>query len=128
MRAPRSRAWVTSALALSLLAPSLSSPRVAQADRGPRRSLASCASFTQQDKGDAALELTVRNACSIPIACALAWRVTCAPASKRQRVIPGAARLSLAATEVGAAEASAALCGEDAWTIDRITWSCQPSP
>jgi len=51
----------------------------------------------------------------------------CAPKSaKRRAVHPGATKFSLAQAASQSQDASAAVCGDDAWTIDDITWSCQP--
>jgi hypothetical protein len=54
--------------------------------------------------------------------------VVCAPASKTRRAShPSAAKLAITEGASQAAEASAAVCGDDAWTIDSIQWTCQPN-
>jgi hypothetical protein len=121
MRAASWVRWATCALAVSLCVPAL-------ADR-TRRSLSDCTSFDQVDKGDAKVAFTIRNACSVPVDCAISWRVVCAPESRTRRAShPGAARFALAASGGSeTAEASAALCGDASWTIDSVHWSCEPS-
>lgn len=110
------------ALAISIVC---SAAAPAFADR-PRRSLSACASFEQDDRGDARVGFTIRNACSVPIDCAVTWRVVCAPdARKRRASHPGAAKLAIADGTSRSAEASAAICGNDAWAIDSVEWSCQ---
>lgn len=115
--------WATCALALSLVMP------VATADRrSSRKSLDSCTAFDQIDKSEDTLELAVHSTCTIPIDCAISWRVVCAPDSKKRRAVHrGSAKLVLGASASGTAQASAAVCGDDAWTIDAISWACEPS-
>ena len=70
--------WATCALAISIVVASgIASgvaPGVAFADR-PQRSLAGCASFDQADRGEDRVVFTIHNACSIPVDCAVSWRV-----------------------------------------------------
>jgi hypothetical protein len=113
--------WATCALAMMIVVPA------ATADRG-RKSLASCTAFDQNDKGDDRVEFTIHNTCSIPVDCSITWRVVCAPDSKKRRAEhPGSAKLALGDTSMGSAEASATMCGDDAWAIDSVQWSCQPN-
>lgn len=93
------------------------------------KSLASCTSFDQEEKGDAKVAFTVRNSCTIPVDCAVSWRVICAPDSKKRRAEhPGSAKLALVAgTGSDSAEADASICGDASWTIDQVRWSCQPN-
>jgi hypothetical protein len=120
MRATCRARWATCALALSICVPAF-------ADHG-RKSLSTCTTFDQIDKGDARLELTIRSTCSIPIDCAVSWRVVCAPDSKKRRAAhPGAAKFALVAGSSRSAEASATVCGDEAWVIDSVQWSCQPN-
>jgi hypothetical protein len=123
----RTACWVrraTCALAGSIVAV-LVVP--AFADR-PGRSLASCTSFDQADKGDDRVAFTIRNACSIPIDCAVTWRVVCAPESRKRRAVhPGSVKLAITDGGSQSAEASAAMCGDDSWAIDSVHWSCLPN-
>jgi hypothetical protein len=119
MRSARWARWATCALAISITMPAL-------ADH--QRSLSSCTSFDQNDKGDSAVELTIHNKCTIPVDCTISWRVVCAPDSKKRRAIhPSASKLSLVEGGASSAEASAAMCGDDGWAIEGIEWSCQPN-
>jgi len=113
--------------------PALAEPSKKAAGEGshraaPARSLSDCTSFDQQDKGDAAVEMTVRNACTIPVDCTVSWRVVCAPASKKRRAEhPTSQKLALVEGTSSSATASAEICGDDAFAIDSIEWSCQPN-
>lgn len=121
MRAATWTRWATCALALSICVP------VAMADR-TKRSINECALFGQEDKGDDKVEFTINNTCSMPVDCSISWRVVCAPDSKKRRAShAGAAKLSLANGASQTAAASAAVCGDDGWSIDSIAWSCQPN-
>jgi hypothetical protein len=124
----RSASWTRGAacaLAISVSIP-VALP-VALADRGAK-SIASCTSFDQQDKGDDRIEFTIRNSCTMPVDCSISWRVLCAPESRKRRAShPGATRLSVSNGGALTAEASAAICGDDGWSIDSISWSCQPN-
>lgn len=118
--------WATCALALSICMP------VAIADRGgggaPRKSLASCTTFDQQDKDDDKVEFTIHNTCTVPIDCSISWRVVCAPESKKRRAThPGLAKLALANNTTQSTQASASVCGDAGWSIEAISWSCQPT-
>ena len=112
--------WATCALALTICLP-------AAADRRGR-SLSDCTAFDQADKADDAVAFTIRNSCTVPVDCAISWRVVCAPSSKKRRSVhPSAVKLALVEGTSSSAEASAAVCGDDGWTIDGIEWSCQPN-
>jgi hypothetical protein len=113
--------WATCALAISICVPA------ALADSG-KKSIANCTSFDQADKGDDKVEFTIKNTCTIPVDCAITWRVVCAPDSKKRRSVhPGASKFALNEQGSQSANASAAVCGDDAFAIDQISWSCQPN-
>jgi hypothetical protein len=117
MRATCWARWATCALAISICVPAL-------ADRA-RRSVATCTSFDQADQADSKVAFTIRNTCSMPVDCAVSWRVVCAPEAKRRRTAhPGSVRLAVEHAGSQSAEASAAVCGDDSWVIDSVTWSC----
>ena len=112
--------WATCALAISICVPALAG--------GAKKSLADCTSFDQTEKGDDAVELSLKNTCSIPVDCSISWKVVCAPdAKKRRSVHPGSSKLSLDTGGSSKAQASAAVCGDDSWSIESIEWSCQPN-
>lgn len=112
--------WATCALTLSIVLPAAAERRY--------RSLAACTSFDQADKGDDKVAFTIHNACSIPVDCSVSWRVVCAPDSKKRRAShPSATKLAILDGGSQSTEASAAICGDDAWTIDSVEWSCQPN-
>jgi hypothetical protein len=119
----RTVCWVrgaTCALAIAIVVPAL-------ADR-PRRTLAACTSFDQADRGEDRVAFTIHNGCAIPVDCAVSWRVVCAPdARKRRAAHAGSAKLAIADGASQSAEASAAICGDDAWAIDSVQWSCSPN-
>jgi hypothetical protein len=113
--------WAISALALSICVP------VALADRGTK-SVSTCASFNQADKGDDKVEFKLQSSCSVPLDCSISWRVVCAPESKKRRAEhAGATKLALLGGSSQTAEASAAVCGDAGWAFDSIAWSCQPN-
>jgi len=121
MRAPRWARWASCALAVSLAV----SP-AAFADRA--KSLAACTTFDQSNTAETKVAFTIHNTCTIPIDCAVSWRVVCAPDSrKRRNAHPSSAKFALTAGGGDTAEASAAICGDDGWTIDSVQWSCTPN-
>lgn len=128
MRTVSTVRWAGCTLALALaisIVPASVVP--ASADRAPR-SIAACASFDQVDRGGDRVGFTIRNACSIPVDCSVSWRVVCAPDAKKRRAShPGTAKLAIPVGESLSAEASAAICGDDAWVIDAVVWACQPN-
>ncbi len=114
--------WATCALAMMIVVPA------ALADRSSKKSLADCTSFDQVDKDEDTVEFTIHNSCTVPVDCAMSWRVVCAPDSKKRRSShPGSAKLALTNAGMGSAQATAAVCGDDSWTIDSISWSCEPN-
>lgn len=113
--------WATCALAIMIAIPA------ATADRA-KKSLAECTSFDQQDKDDDATVFTIQNTCTVPVDCSITWRVVCAPDSKKRRSTHAkSAKLAVNDSGAGSAEASAAVCGDDAWAIDSVNWSCEPN-
>jgi hypothetical protein len=121
MRSPSWARWATCALALSICVPAL-------ADSGRKKTLATCTSLDENDKGEDQVELAIHNSCSVPIDCTISWRVVCAPKSaKRRAVHAGSSKLQIHEGATGAADASAAVCGDDSWTIEGIEWACQPN-
>jgi hypothetical protein len=125
------KALVCLLLAISL--PALAEPSKKAANEGtrraaPARSLSDCTSFEQQDKNDTTVSLTIRNTCTVPVDCSVSWRVVCAPDSKKRRAVhTGSQKLALVEGTSSSADASATVCGDDAWQIDSIEWSCQPN-
>jgi hypothetical protein len=120
MRATRWARWATCALAISICVPAL-------ADH-PKKSLADCTAFDQADKGDDGVQFTLHNSCSIPVSCAISWKLVCAPDShKRRAVHASAAKLSLIEGAAQTADASAASCGDASWSIGDVTWTCEPT-
>jgi hypothetical protein len=121
MRSTSWARWATCALAISICIPAL-------AERGAR-SVAECTNFNQVEKGETAVEFTIRNACTIPVDCSISWQVVCAPdAPKRRSRHPGAAKMALQPQSASqTTEANAAICGDDSWAIQGISWSCQPN-
>jgi putative hemolysin len=112
------------ALAISIV-PASTVPALAD---HARRSIAACASFDQVERGEDRVAFTIHNTCSLPVDCAVSWRVVCAPDAKKRRAShPGGARLAIPENASLSAEASAAICGDDAWVIDSVVWSCQPN-
>jgi hypothetical protein len=113
--------WAISALALTICVP------IAFAGGGTK-SVSTCTAFDQADKGDDKVEFTIRNTCSVPIDCAISWRLVCAPDSKSRRAVhAGRAALKIGDTTSQSAEASAAACGADSWALDNVVWTCQPN-
>jgi hypothetical protein len=113
--------WATCALAISV-----SVPVVAFADHA--KSLSDCTAFDQADKGEDKVEFTIHNTCTIPVDCTVSWRVVCAPDSKKRRnAHANATKLAISDNTSQSADASAAICGDDAWAIDSVNWSCQPN-
>jgi hypothetical protein len=120
MRSTTWARWATCALAITITIPAL-------ADH-TKKSLSECTTFDQTDKGDAGLEMTIHNSCSVPVDCTVAWRVVCAPESKKRRAVhPSTTKLTLAEGGTSSAAATASICGDDGWSIDSIEWTCQPN-
>ncbi len=120
MRSTTWARWATCALAISICVPAL-------ADKS-KKSVATCTSFDQEDAGEDQVQFTVHSSCSVPLDCAISWRVVCAPDStKRRAPHAGAAKLALRDMGAGSAKASAGVCGDDAWAIDSIQWNCEPN-
>jgi hypothetical protein len=112
--------WATCALAITIGMP--------LALAGGRKSVAECTSFDQNDKDDDKVEFSISNSCSMPVDCSIKWRVVCAPDAKsRKATHPKSLKLQVTNGTTTAAEASAAVCGDDSWTIDSIHWSCEPN-
>lgn len=119
---------VLGAAALCALAVStLTSISPVAADSVRKRSLARCTSFDQREQ-ESALELTIKNSCTMPIDCTLSWELVCAPESKKRRKItPSQTAFTLSSEAVQATSASAEACGDDSWIIKNVLWRCEAS-
>jgi hypothetical protein len=112
--------WATCALAITVFMP--------LALAGGKKSVADCTSFDQNDKDDDKVEFSIRNSCSMPVDCAIKWRVVCAPDAKSRKATHAKSlKLQVTTGSTSATLASAAVCGDDSWTIDSIHWSCEPN-
>src|SRR5438309_11750476 len=100
MRATTWARWATCALATSICVPAL-------ADR--KRSLSDCTAFDQADKGDDGIALTIHNKCTIPVDCAVSWRVVCAPKSKRRSIHRTTTKLAITEGDAQTTSATAAV-------------------
>jgi hypothetical protein len=120
MRSTRWARWATLALAMSICVPVLAKSRA--------KSLADCTSFQQNDKAEDVVELSVHNSCGVPVDCTIKWRVVCAPDSKKRRAVHAkSSKFTLTEGSGKSAEATASACGDDAFAIDSIQWSCEPN-
>jgi hypothetical protein len=120
MRSPSRARWATCALVLSICSSAIAEDH--------KRSLADCTAFDQVSKGEDAVQFTIKNTCTIPLDCKIEWRVVCAPESKKRRSVhPSTSKLALVDGTSQSAEATASMCGDDAWTIDAVAWSCEPN-
>lgn len=99
----------------------------ATADDVRKRSLARCTSFDQRET-ETALELTIKNSCTMPIDCTVSWQLVCAPESKKRRKItPAQMAFTLSSDAVQSTAASAEACGDDSWVIKNVLWRCEAS-
>ncbi len=119
MRPLRTARWATCALAITICVPALADSK---------RSLSDCTSFAQTETGEENVELAVHNSCKVPIDCTVKWRVICAPdAPKRRASHAKKSAFTLTEGTGKSTVASAAVCGDDAFTIDQIEWGCEPN-
>jgi len=133
MRTIRRARWALLALALSIAMPT----QLAVADdnaskttaKKKRRSVDECTSFDQKDRDDEeGVDFSVNNSCSMPVACSVRWRVTCAPESKKRRSRKSDSQsFQLDASNGLTVTASTARCGDDGWQVDDISWACEPA-
>ncbi len=113
--------WATFALAISIWMPALAGKRV-------EKSLSDCTTFTQTDKSDDTVELSVHNSCKAQVDCSISWKVICAPQSQKRRAVHAkSSKFTLTEGTGQSADASAAVCGDEAWTIEAVRWGCEPS-
>jgi hypothetical protein len=121
MRSKQWARWATCALAVSICVPAFAGKKIT-------KSLADCTSFTQKEKGDDAFDMLVHNSCKAQVDCSISWKVVCAPDSKKRRTVHAkASKFTLLEGTEQSAEASAAVCGDEAWTIEGVEWGCAPS-
>lgn len=121
MRSTRWARWATFALAISICVPAL-------AKSAAKKSLADCTSFQQTEKDEATLSLVLHNSCSMPVDCKVTWRVVCAPdAPKRRATHANAQKFTVKEGAEMALEVSAAVCGDDSFTLDQVQWGCEPN-
>lgn len=125
--------WATCALIMSVALNALAKDKPDKPDKAPperpSRSLATCAAFDQADKGDDGQTFTIRNGCAMAIDCTIAWKVVCAPDSKKRRAVHAESVKipSLADGAQQTTEATTTVCGADSWAIEQVEWTCQPN-
>lgn len=113
--------WATCALAITIGMPAVAGSHV-------KKSLADCTTFTQTEKGEDAFDLEVHNSCKAQLDCSISWKVVCAPQSTKRRAVHAKiSKFTLTEGTGQSTEASAAICGDEAWTIESVTWGCEPS-
>ena len=119
MRSTKWARWATCAIAISICVPAV-------ADRA-KRSLSECTAFDQADKGDDAVKFSIHNGCSVAVDCSISWKVVCAPDAKHPQIHSESSKLAIVDNTTLSTDASAAVCGDKAWAIQSIEWSCLPS-
>ena len=92
-----------------------------------RRSVASCASFTQVEHGDDGVDLSIDNRCDMALTCHMRWALTCAPDTKHRRRSRASLQVAIATATSETRTASAAECGGEGWVIDDVVWGCAPA-
>lgn len=119
------RALVCLALAMMI------SPAAAQSKKKKvkkKTPVSVCAHFDQVDKEDDGVDLVVANRCDIKLACSVSWTLTCAPETAKVSRSQHAAAFELEVGSDQSTVASPAVCGNDGWVLDDVTWSCRPEP
>jgi len=120
MRSTRWARWAICALAVSITIPAVAD--------SSKKTVGDCASFSQLEKDETTLELSIRNSCSMPVDCTITWRVVCAPESRKRRAAHArSTKFTLATGADRVTSASADECGDDAFTLDQVQWSCEPN-
>lgn len=116
--------WACFALALTILVPA----QLAVADGKTKRSISECTSFDQKDRdAEDGVDLSVQNNCTVAVSCHISWDLTCAPDSKKRRSRKSESHAFALDSDNGLTlTASASRCGDDSWSIDDISWSCEP--
>ena len=114
--------WAACALAMMIAMPVLAKGSHA------KKSLSDCTSFTQKEKGDDAFEMSVHNSCKAQVDCSVSWKVICSPDSQKRRAVHASSqKFTLLEGGEQTAEASAAVCGDESWTIEGVQWGCEPA-
>ncbi len=128
MRPSRPRAsWPGIALVtLCILSPAALAQKSSKKKAG--KSLAACTSFDQVDRDDEdGVDLSVSSTCDVKMSCTIKWRLTCSPDSKKKRKSTWEGySFELEGIASGQTTAAATSCGNNSWSIDSISWSCQP--
>jgi hypothetical protein len=125
MRSMNGARRVRSALALVALVSS-ASPALADGKHA-KGSIAACATFDQKDASETSVDFTINNACTVAVTCKVTWSLTCAPDSHKRRTrTTENASFALDQNDAKTTTASAAKCGDDSWSIDDVSWSCEP--
>ncbi|HUQ01270.1 MAG TPA: hypothetical protein VM261_02190 [Kofleriaceae bacterium] len=120
-----------SCLTLAAFITALGSPAAAQAKKKKvkkKTPVSVCAHFDQVDKEDDGVDLVVANRCDVKLACSVSWTLTCTPHEGSSSRSQHGAAFDLDTGADQSTLASPATCGNDGWTLDDVTWSCQPEP
>lgn len=125
-------AWCARALLLVTAAVAVAAPGSAAAGKKKVRSkktpVSVCAHFDQLDREDDGVDLVVANRCEVKLSCSVSWTLVCAPDTAAAARSQHASAFALEVGRDQSTLASPAVCGNDGWVIDDVTWSCQPEP
>ncbi|MCA9677686.1 MAG: hypothetical protein H6709_14625 [Kofleriaceae bacterium] len=133
MRSPRLRGSARGP-GLALLAVAVLLPaHLAHADDKPSKkagkSVARCVAFDQRDRDDEdGVDFHVSSTCEIRLSCTIKWSLTCSPGTKKQKTTWEGFSFELDNGEAADHTASASACGNAGWSLDHISWSCEPIP
>jgi hypothetical protein len=89
--------------------------------------VSSCVTFGQSDAGDA-VNFRFASTCEATLSCGVTWTLQCESweGKKSAKTHDGVA-FELETNATYSTSASPASCGDDGWTIDDISWSCEPA-
>jgi hypothetical protein len=87
-----------------------------------------CTSLGQVEHDDGTgVDLSVASTCDTKMSCGIKWTLTCAPHTKHVKRTQNAVAFDLDTGQSDGTTASSVECGNDAWEISEVTWSCAPS-
>jgi hypothetical protein len=98
------------------------------ADGKHKRSLADCTTFSEHDRDDGGgVDMSVASTCEAKLSCGINWTLTCAPGTKREKQVKQGYAFDLDNGQSDGTTASSDVCGDEAWSVGDVSWSCAPS-
>lgn len=98
----------------------------AAAEASPNAPVTECVAFTTVEAADDALVYDLANDCETRVRCRVTWNIVCGE-DRKGPTHAGSRALVVAPAHTARLAIPASACGDDAFSIEDVAWSCSPA-